>query len=94
MLTNDNLLFEGSLNGGTQRVYRYANGCGLSLVNSTILHPYPFAWEAAVLRNVSENGAKFELTYDTELTDDVIVFHTEEMANEFIKRAERVLSAL
>lgn len=94
MLTNNHLLLDRPHPnfGGTQRIYRLDNGYGLSLVNATLIHTYPFAWEAAVLKDVSEDGETFTLTYDTELTDDVEVFATDEEANAFIERAILVLS--
>lgn len=93
MLTEKNLVLERlhpSL-GGSQRIYRFQSGLGLSLVNAPMLHYYSFAWEAAVLKDVSEDGGEFELTYDTEMTDDVEVFSSDEEANEFITRASVVL---
>lgn len=93
-LTSKNLIVEHPhpIGIGVQRIYRFPSGYGLSLVNTPILHSYPFAWEAAVLKDVSPNGGRFELTYDTELTDDVEVFMSDEEANEFIERAERTLA--
>ena len=67
--------------GGVQRIYKFASGWGLSLINSPMAHSYPFAWEAAVL---NPNG---RLDYSTELTSDVVVFDSDEEANEFISRA-------
>ncbi|MGI9504235.1 MAG: hypothetical protein ACR2RE_14395 [Geminicoccaceae bacterium] len=95
-LIDDYLLLErphpGGLDG-VQRLYRFPSGYGLSLVNSPMLHSYSFAWEAAVLKNVKENGDFDSLTYDTELTSDVEVFVSDTKANEFIKRAAELLSA-
>lgn len=73
--------------GGVQRVYRFPTGFGLSAIDSPRMHHYPFAWEIAVLKDVSVDGAKHTITYDTPLTDDVEVFDTDEAANEFIHRA-------
>ncbi len=67
--------------GGVQRIYKFASGYGLSLVNSPMCHSYPFAWEAAVL------GPDGKLTYDTPLTKDVETFHTDAEADAFIERA-------
>ena len=91
MLTDRNLVWERehpvACVGGIQRVYRFANGNGLSFVNGQMLHISPFAWEAAVLQGVSEDGKVFDLTYDTPLTDDVEIFDSDEEANAFIERA-------
>lgn len=89
MITDKNLLLERphpSL-GGVQRIYRFSNGYGLSLVNSPMLHLYQFEWEAAVIKNVSDDGMDFKLTYETMLTDDVEVFFSCEDANDFINKA-------
>jgi hypothetical protein len=72
---------------GVQRIYKLPNSFGLSLVNVPALRSYPFAWEAAVLTDVKDNGDFGELTYDTPLTNDVEVFMTTGAANSFINRA-------
>ena len=98
MLTDKHLLKEqphpSGYIGGVQRIYRFDNGYGLSVVNGAMLHAYPFAWEIAVLENVSEDGKMFNLTYDTELTKDVEVFDTDEETDTFINNAIEVLSIL
>lgn len=95
MLTDENLILE--RNGGIsgrQRIYRFPNGHGLSLVNGYALHHYPFAWEAAVLKDVTPDGGRFEINYDTPLTDDVMVFGTDDEANEFIAKAASYFAEL
>lgn len=91
MLTDRNLVEERphpiSMVGGVQRIYRFKDGHGLSLCDGAGMHAYPFAWEAAVLENVSKDGGRFSLCYTTPLTEDVEVFNTEEEANEFIEKA-------
>lgn len=94
-LTKQNLVLERdhpSGLGGIQRIYRFDTGYGLSLINGSVFRSRPFAWEAAVLMDVSVDGTKFVLTYDTELTDDVEVFNSDEEANTFIERAERLFN--
>lgn len=88
-LTDEDLLFERAHPlGGLQRIYRFPSGYGLSVVNTPMAHWYPFAWEAAVLKGVTEKGDWELLDYSTPLTDDVVVFQTDEQANEFIARAK------
>jgi hypothetical protein len=91
MLTDENLLIErphlSSYIGGIQRIYRFKSGYGLSVVNSPMLHAYPFAWEAAVLKGVTDDGDFESLDYSTGLTEDVEVFDSDEEANDFIRRA-------
>jgi len=82
MLTNEYLLKERAHLEGTQRLYEFPNKWGLSLVNSKMLHAYPFAWEAAVL-NPAGN-----LDYSTPLTDDTEVFMSDDEANDFIEKAK------
>jgi len=95
-LTDEDLVFERlhPYFAGIQRIYRFKNGYGLSLVNPPELHEFRFAWEAAVLRDVSEDGTEFTLTYDTPLTDDVVVFFSDEEANAFIHHAKFILEAI
>ncbi len=68
------------LDWGRQRRYDLANGYGLSLVDGPALHGYPFAWEAAILKNG-------QIVYDTPFTDDVLVFMSDEETNDFIHTA-------
>jgi hypothetical protein len=84
MLTNKNLESENPNEiGGINRVYRFSNGWGLSLINSPMAHAYKYAWEAAVL-NPDGN-----LDYSTILTQDVEVFRTEVETNAFIEKARK-----
>ncbi|MBY4669629.1 hypothetical protein K6W12_03155 [Burkholderia multivorans] len=61
---------ERPLNGGTQKLYRFENGFGASVVQ----HEYSYGrdaglWELAVIRF---DGDEWHLEYGTEITDDVI----------------------
>lgn len=88
-LTNRHLLLERphpSLDG-VQRIYLFNAGYGLSLVNSPKLHSYPFAWEAAVLKDIDKDGNFGGIIYHTPLTSDVEVFKTDDEANAFIQKA-------
>jgi hypothetical protein len=88
MITNKHLLLERPNRiGGIQRIYRFADGHGLSVVNSPMLHSYPFAWEIAVVNGVDDSGSFDNLDYSTPLTKDVEVFADDKDANEFIERA-------
>lgn len=62
-----------SCDGGTQRLYRFANGYGASVVQ--FLHSYggiEGLWELAVVEFSGEAITRFRLTYDTPITDDVL----------------------
>jgi hypothetical protein len=56
--------------GGVQKVYRFENGYGASVVQSP--HSYggdEGLWELGVVRFT---GERFKLTYDTPITSDVL----------------------
>jgi hypothetical protein len=61
---------ERELNGGIQKIYRFANGFGASVVQ----HQYSYGgdrgqWELGVIKF---DGDDWDLTYDTDVTGDVI----------------------
>jgi len=61
---------ERPLNGGMQKLYRFANGFGASVVQ----HRFSYGgdqgeWELAVIKF---DGDDWSLNYETEVTDDVI----------------------
>lgn len=65
--------------GGTQVVYRFANGYGASVVQFP--HSYGYAeglYELAVIHFDGENNDAWRLTYDTPVTSDVLGYLSEE----------------
>ena len=77
---NDYLVEAGALNGGAQRLFRFPNGLGASVVQ----HAYSYGgsdglWEVAVIK---WGEAGFRLTYDTPITDDVLGYLTDEEVDE------------
>lgn len=61
------------LHRGEQKVYRFPNGYGASVVRHR--HSYGGAtghWELAVIRFPGAASDEFDLVYDTPITDDVI----------------------
>jgi hypothetical protein len=63
---------ERDLNGGKQKIYRFPNGLGASVVQ----HEYSYGgnagqWELGVIKFVG-NTDEWHLTYDTEVTSDVL----------------------
>lgn len=65
-----NMLYEKSMNNGVQKVYKFENGYGASVVR----HDYSYGgrvgkWEIAVLEF---EGDDWHLTYDTPITNDVL----------------------
>lgn len=77
--------------GGVQRIYRFPSGMGLSVVNSPMLHSYPFTWEIAVVKGVTDDGEHHGLDYTTPLTEDVETFMSDDEANEFIEKASQTI---
>lgn len=89
-LTNRNLALERPHPagiGGVQRLYDYADGHSVSMVNVQMLRLEPCAWEGAVL--IEGEGC----VYDTPLTDDVEVFQDDEAANAWLAKAEKEFGA-
>lgn len=62
------LIIDRSINGGSQKVWRFPNGYGASLVN----HSFSYGLELAVLVFEDKETNEYHLTYDTPITDDVI----------------------
>lgn len=80
MLTNENLVSESIHQlGGLQRIYKFGERFGLSLVNSEMCHCYEFAWEAAVLIDGKISCIPL---------GDVVVFSNDDEANDFILKAK------
>lgn len=74
---------------GTQRIYRFSNGYGASVVQ----FPYSYGgdrklWELAVTKYEGEGNDNFSLTYDTEITDDVLGYLKESEVDELLARIE------
>lgn len=70
------LLEENEINNGVQKLYKFENGFGASVIS----HDYSYGgkqglWELAVLEF---NGEDWSLTYDTEITSDVLGHLSEE----------------
>lgn len=94
-LTNENLIREAPNHaiGGVQRIYRFADGHGLSAIDSPMAHSYHFAWDIAVLKDVDETGNGGDLDYTTPLTSNVEVFMSDAAANRFIGKARKLFDA-
>jgi hypothetical protein len=70
--------------GGVQKVYRFPNQYGASVIRSFFSYGGDEGlWELGV---VKWNGEKFALTYDTPITDDVLGHLTDEQVQETLKQ--------
>lgn len=85
--TNLVLEREHPVGDGVQKIYRFDNGLGASVIRNTY-NGIPFSygaseglWELGVVKfnedHVDENPS-FSLTYETPITDDVLGYLTEE----------------
>ena len=74
-----------NINGGFQKIYRFENGYGASVVN----HNFSYGLELAVII-FYENSDRFKLCYDTEITSDVIGYLTENKLNKLLKDIENL----
>lgn len=66
--------------GGIQRLFRFDNGYGASVVRFWGSYGYAAGkWELAVIRWEADSfGRRFTLCYDTPITDDVLGWLSEE----------------
>ena len=87
-----------SFSGGTQRIYRFENGYGASVVRFSEDYGagVPVGsyggdeglWELAVLRFTGDKIDKFRLIYDTPITDDVLGYLSEEEVDANLAKIE------
>lgn len=82
------VIIDRSLNGGSQVVHRFENNFGASVV----CHNFSYGsnkglFELAVLEFPNETD-EYSLTYDTEITDDVLGYLNEEDVQELLVRIE------
>lgn len=71
--------------GGTQKLFRFNNGYGASVVRFPGSYGYDQGlWELAVIQCESEEFEPFNLVYDTPITDDVIGRLTESEVNDLL----------
>lgn len=78
------IIIDRELNGGTQTVHKFDNGYGASVIRGG-----SFAYgglEMAVLK-FNQDG-DYSLCYDTEITDDVLGYLTEEDVTEYLVQIE------
>lgn len=82
------IFLERSINGGSQVIYKFDNGFGASVVQ----HNFSYGSEDGLseLAVLKFNGDEWGLTYDTEITDDVIGYLTEDDVQELLTRIEKL----
>jgi len=73
-----------------QRLYRFDNNFGASI----IFHNGSYGFEDGLIEIAvirwSEDGKNWLLTYDTEITDDVIGYLTQEQAKDILEKIKKL----
>ena len=84
------LVKRSSLYDGIQYMFRFENNYGASVVKhfGSYGHEYDL-WELAVIKFDAETG-EWNLTYDTEITDDVLGCQTDEEIRDLLKRIKEL----
>lgn len=81
---NEYLVETNNVQGGVQRVYKFPNGYGASVIRHKGSYGYQKGlWELAVLFGG-------ELCYDTEITDDVIGHLNDPEVDQLLRRIHRL----
>ena len=76
---------------GIQRVYRFANGYGASVVKGPYSYGGPNGlYELAVIKFYGDGDYEFKLNYDTPITSDVIGHLTLDKVNEILDKIEKL----
>ena len=81
---NEYLTETNKVNGGIQKVYKFPNGYGASVIKHKGSYGYSEGlWELAVLN-------EGELCYDTEITNDVIGHLNDPEVDRILRQIERL----
>lgn len=81
------LVSEHELNGGIQKLYRFDNNYGASVVRHLYSHGSKDGlWELAVIQWEGEED--YEVVYHTPVTDDVLGWLTDQEVADFLKMIE------
>lgn len=70
---------EFGLHGGVQKIFRFANGYGASVVRHRYSHGHERGyWELAVIKFYGEESDDWEITYSAPITSDVVMGNLKE----------------
>ena len=82
------IVLDRNLNGGTQTVHRFENGYGASVIRGGT---YAYGGlEVAVLKFSGPAPTDYSLCYDTEITDDVLGYLSEDEVVEILEQIENL----
>ena len=77
--------------GGVQKLYRFKNGYGASVVRFQYSYGYEDGqWELAVVRFTGKGMDDREIDYSTPLTDDVLGHLSEAEVDELLTKIEKL----
>lgn len=77
--------------GGEQYIFRFSNDYGASVIRN----PYSYGgdkglWELAVVKFYGDGDDDWDINYDTDITDDVLGWLTDEDVLETLKRIKKL----
>ena len=82
------IVLEREINGGGQTIHRFDNGYGASVIRGGF---YAYGGlELAVLKFADESPTNYSLCYDTEITDDVLGYLSEDDVVEILEQIENL----
>lgn len=88
-MRSENLWKERTLHGGIQKIYKFENGYGASVIKHSMSYGHEQGlWKLGVLEFYDED--KFRLCYGTEITDDVIGYLTEKQVNKLLEKIKKL----
>lgn len=74
--------------GGVQKLYRFDNGYGASVLQCSYSYGYEDdLWEMSVIK---WDGDVFDMTFDTPIADDVLGYLDEDDVNEVLAQIEEL----
>ena len=84
------LIINRPLNGGTQKVYKFANGYGASVIaGGTYTYGGDEGLQELAVLKFKEDG-NYSLCYDTEITDDVLGYLNDGDVVDLLDRIEKL----
>lgn len=77
------------VNGGVQKIYRYKNNYGASVVRHSFSYGHNEGlWELAVIKWNDDDT--WDICYDTPITDDVLGYLTENAVKRYLKQIKKL----
>ena len=75
--------------GGVQRIYRYENGYGASVIQFAYSYGGDEGkWELAVIKYQNKYSEEFRIAYDTPITGDVLGYLSEDEVDDILTQIE------